>query len=65
MDAGEHDVLADMSFPRRHRTGLRSTNRLGRPNEEVKRRADVVWIVPNEASVMRLICAERFEQDGE
>ena len=57
MDASEHDVLAYMAFPRQHRTKLHSTNPIERLNKEVKRRADVVGIFPNEASIMRLIGA--------
>jgi transposase-like protein len=53
MDAGEHDVLAYMAFPTQHRTKLHSTNLLERLNREVKRRADVVGIFPNEASIAR------------
>jgi len=55
MDASEHDVLAYMAFPRQHRTKLHSTNPIERLNKGVKRRADVVGIFPNEASIMRLI----------
>ena len=57
MDESEHDVLAYMAFPRQHRTKLHSTNPIERLNKEVKRRADVVGIFPNEASIMRLIGA--------
>ena len=65
MDASRDDVLAYMSFPRQHRTKLHSTNPIERLNKEVKRRADVVGIFPNEASIMRLIGAVLFEQNDE
>ena len=65
LDDAEHDVLAYMSFPRQHRTKLHSTNPIERLNKEVKRRADVVGIFPNEASIMRLIGAVLFEQNDE
>jgi len=65
MDASEHDVLAYMAFPRQHRIKLHSTNPIERLNTEVKRRADVVGIFPNEASIMRLIGAALFEQNDE
>jgi transposase-like protein len=53
MDDSEPDVLAYMAFPSRHRTKLPGTNPLERLNREVKRRADVVGIFPNEASIVR------------
>ena len=65
MDDSEHDVLAYMAFPRQHRTKLHSTNPIERLNKEVKRRADVVGIFPNEASISRLIGAVLFEQNDE
>jgi transposase-like protein len=42
-----------------------STNPIERLNKEVKRRADVVGIFPNEASITCLIGAVLFEQNDE
>ena len=42
-----------------------STNPLERLNKEVKRRADVVGMFPNEASITRLIGAVLLEQNDE
>ncbi len=40
-----------------------STNTLERLNKEVKRRADVVGIFPNEESIMQLLGAVLMEQN--
>ncbi len=65
MDEAESDVLAYMSFPIQHRPKLHSTNPLERLNKEVKRRADVVGIFPNEDSITRLIGAVLLEANDE
>jgi putative transposase len=65
MDEAETDVLAFMDFPRAHWPKLHSTNPLERLNKEVKRRANVVGIFPNEASILRLIGAILMEQNDE
>jgi transposase-like protein len=65
MDEAEADVLAYLSFPAQHRVRLHSTNPLERLNKEVKRRADVVGIFPNEESITRLIGAVLMEANDE
>ena len=54
MDAAKVEVLAFNTFPRAHWRKIWSANPLERLNKEIKRRARVVGIFPNEASVIRL-----------
>ncbi len=59
------NALAYISFPAQHRAKLHSTSPLERLNGEIKRRADVVRIFPNEAAVTHLIGALLLEQNNE
>jgi transposase-like protein len=65
LDETETDVLAYMDFPAPHRTKIHSTNLLARLNGQIKCRANVVGILPNEAAVVRLIGALSLEQNNE
>ena len=61
----EDDVIAHMAFPREHWTKIASTNSLERVNKEIKRRTDVVGILPNSASALRLTGCVLLEQHDE
>jgi transposase-like protein len=65
MDASREDVLAYMDFPKEHWPQIASTNPLERLNKEVKRRADVVGIFPNDEAIIRLVGAQMLEINDE
>jgi transposase-like protein len=77
MDDAETDVLASMSFPKKHRTKLHSTKPIERSNTEIKRRTRVIGqhelrrlrrrscSLPNEAAITRLVGAILMEQNDE
>lgn len=65
MDDSREDVLAYMAFAKEHWPQIASTNPLERLNGEVKRRADVIGIFPNDRAIIRLIGALMLEQNDE
>jgi putative transposase len=65
MDAAREDVLAYMDYPKEHWNQLASTNPLERLNKEIKRRADIVGIFPNDDAIIRLVGALMLEQSDE
>ena len=65
MDASCDDVLAYMDFPREHWAQIASTNPIERVNREIKRRADVIGIFPNDDAIVRLVGALMLETNDE
>ncbi|WP_405019948.1 IS256 family transposase [Kitasatospora sp. NBC_00070] len=59
------DLTAFAAFPERHWKKIQSTNPLERINREVKRRTDVVQVLPNDDALLRLVTAVLFELHDE
>ena len=54
-----------MTFPKEHRAKLHATNPIERLNGEIKRRTNVVGILPNDAAIVRLVGTLLLEQNDE
>src|SRR5437764_5622528 len=61
MEENIEETLSFYRLPRQHHKNLKSTNRLERLMEEIKRRTLVVRIFPNAATCLRLIRALAVE----
>ena len=59
------ECLSCLAFPEAHRRRIRTTNGLGRFNQELKRRTRVVRIFPNRGACLRLVSALAVEQSEE
>jgi putative transposase len=64
MDASREDVLTYMDYPKDHWAQIASTNPLERVNKEIKRRADVVGIFPNDAAMTAPTMLPRLGSSG-
>ena len=65
MDDAAAGVFAFMTSPSEDHIEIRSTNPLECVNKEIRRRINVVGILPNEAAIVRLVGAILIEQDDE
>jgi putative transposase len=65
MADAEDDVLAHMAIPLEHWCKLHCTNPLERVNGEIKRRTDVIGILPNDPALYRLVGALLLKQSDE
>lgn len=63
LETGFDDATAVLVLPEKYRKRLRTTNRVERLNEEVRRRERVIRIFPNRESVIRLLGALLMEID--
>ncbi len=65
MDGSRDDVLAYMDFPGDHRAQIASTNPLERVSREIRPRADVIGIFPNDDVIFRIVSALMLETNDE
>jgi putative transposase len=65
LEEAESDILAFYAFPPDHWRKLRSTNPFERFNREIGRRTDVVGILPDDQSLIRLAGMLCIEQNDE
>jgi transposase-like protein len=65
LSGAREDLLAFTHFPEAHWRKIWSTNPLERLNREIKRRADVVGVFPNDESVCRLVTTVVLETHDE
>ncbi len=65
MREAKDDLLAFTAFPQAHWRQIWSTNPLERTNKEIRRRTDVVGVLPNPEALLRLAGAVLVEQHDE
>lgn len=63
LEEAEADALAYLDFPPAHHRRLRTNNVQERMNREIKRRANVVQVLPSRKSLIRLLGAVLSEMD--
>jgi len=64
-DAAKEDVLASMDLPSVHRVQLHATIPIEQPDDEIKRRSNVVGVVSNQDAIPRLVGAILIEQNDD